>query len=229
MSYFDISPSERKALKAIDESELEKCIDKCQYEEQTYYLQDFRLYDCGPYVTQQLLCFENAVTALRASKSAKKREAARYTVQKAARDLTAAFLQMRAGVSEVEAEEITFSVDEQNFPPTTFSERLSVRISYSWRIDQNADWQFGNITFSYLAKDKPDYFSFVPALKVRAARQKQEKQENLYRDWQYLKAICKESVHNFLKEGRDGSLIPKNFTVKNLNNFGANFWDRTAV
>ncbi|HCJ8955395.1 hypothetical protein RQL50_19300 [Citrobacter freundii] len=224
MSYFDISPAARKALKAIDESELEKCIAKCQYEEQTYYLQDFRLYDCGPYVSQRLLCFENAVTALRASKSAKKREAEGFKVQKAGRDLTAAFLQMRAGISEVEAEEVTFCVDEQNFPPTTFSEHLSVRISYSWRIDQNAEWQFGNIIFSYLAKELPSYFSVVPARKVSAARQKQEKQENLYRTWEHLKAMCKESVHNYLKEGRDGSLIPKTFTVKNLNNFGANFW-----
>jgi hypothetical protein len=81
----------------------------------------------------------------------KKREAARYEAQEACRNLTDAFLQMRAGVSEVEAEEVTFSLDEQNLLPTTFSERLSVRISYSWRIDQNADWQFGNIIFSYLA------------------------------------------------------------------------------
>ncbi|HCR3227627.1 TPA: hypothetical protein ON419_000808 [Morganella morganii] len=229
MSYFDISHAARKALKAIEESELEKCINKCLYEEQSYYLQDFRLYDCGPYVTQQLCCFEKAVTTLRMSKSSKKREAARYTAQKAGRDLAAAFLRMRAGVSEVEAEEVTFSVDEQHFPPTTFSERLSVRINYSWRTEQHADWQFGNITFSYLAKEQPSYFSVVPARKVSAARQQQEKQENLYRDWEHLKAICKESVHKYLKEGRDGSLIPKTFTVKNLNNLGANFWDHTMT
>lgn len=42
MSYFDISHAARKALKAIEESELEKCINKCLYEEQSYYLQDFR-------------------------------------------------------------------------------------------------------------------------------------------------------------------------------------------
>lgn len=226
MSYSDISHAARKALKAIDESELEKCIDKCLYEEQSYYLQDLRLYDCGPYVTQQLFCFEKAVTALQISKSSKKREEARYAALKAGRDLTAAFSQMRAGVSEVEAEEVTFSVDEQNFPPTTFSERLFVRISYSWRIDQNADWQFGNITFSYLAVEQPSYFSIEPARKISAARQKQEKQEDLYRTWEHLKAICKESVHNYLKGGRDGSQIPKTFTVKSLNNFGANFWDR---
>lgn len=71
MSYFDISHAARKALKAIEESELEKCINKCLYEEQSYYLQDFRLYDCGPYVTQQLCCFEKAVTTLRMSKSSK--------------------------------------------------------------------------------------------------------------------------------------------------------------
>ncbi|MGN7973352.1 hypothetical protein [Serratia sp. 22264] len=228
MSYSDISHAARKALKAIDESELEKCIDKCLCEEQSYYLQDFRLYDCGPYVTQQLFYFEKAVTALRVSKSSKKHEEARYTALKAGRDLTAVFSQMRAGVSEVEAEEITFRVDEQSFPPTTFSERLSVRISYSWRIDQNADWQFGNITFSYLAEERPSYFSVEPARKVSAARQQQEKQENLYQTWEYLKATCKESVHKYLKGGRDGSLIPKSFTVKNLNNFGANFWDRTG-
>lgn len=162
------------------------------------------------------------------SKSSKKREAARYTAQEAGRNLTDAFLQMRAGVAEVEAEEVTFSVDEQNFLPTTFCERLSVRINYSWRIDQNADWQLGSITFSYLAKEEPVYFSGVPTRKVSAARQSQEKQENLYRDWEHLKTICKESVHKYLKEGRDGSLIPKNFTVKNLNNFGANFWSLTG-
>ncbi|PXW37866.1 hypothetical protein DFO54_1283 [Erwinia sp. AG740] len=229
MSYFDISHAARKALKAIDESELEKCIDKCLSEEQSYYLQDFRLYDCGPYVTQQLFCFEKAVTALRVCKSSKKREEARYVALKAGGDLTVAFLQMRAGVSEVEAEEVTFSVDEQNFPPTTFSERLFVRINYNWRIDQNADWQFGSITFSYLEEEQPIYFSVVPTRKVSAARQKQEKQEKLYRTWEYLRAICKESVHEYLKEGRDGSLIPKTFTVKNLNNFGANFWDHTGA
>ncbi|WP_227502266.1 hypothetical protein [Raoultella planticola] len=159
----------------------------------------------------------------------KKREAARYTALKAGRDLAAAFLQMRAGVSEVEAEEVTFSVDEQNVPPTTFSEALSVRISYSWRTEQGANWQFGSIIFSYLAKEQPSYFSAAPARKISSARQKQTKQENLYRDWEHLKAICKESVHRYLKEGRDGSLIPKTFTVKNLHNFGANFWDRTET
>ncbi|WP_431223357.1 hypothetical protein ACQ86O_25340 [Serratia sp. L9] len=229
MSYFDISHAARKALKAIDESELEKCIDKCLYEEQSYYLQDFRLYDCGPYVMQQFFCFEKAVTTLRISKSSKKREAARYTALKAGRDLAAAISHMRAGVSEVEAEEVAFSVDEQNFPPTTFSERLSVRISYHWRTEKSADWQFGSITFSYLAKEQPSYFSAVPARKISSARQKQTKQENLYRDWEHLKAICKESVHRYLKEGRDGSLIPKTFTVKSLHNFGANFWDRTET
>ncbi|WP_313064218.1 hypothetical protein [Atlantibacter hermannii] len=229
MSYLDISHAARKALKAINESELEKCIDKCLYEEQSYYLQDFRLYDCGPYVMQQLFCFEKAVTALRISKSSKKREAARYTALKAGRDLAAAILQMRAGVSEVEAEEVTFSVDEQNFPPTTFSERLSVRISYSWRTERSADWQFGSIIFSYLSKEQPSYFSAVPARKISSAKQKQTKQENLYREWEHLKAICKESVQRYLKEGRDGSLIPKNFTVKSLHNFGANFWDRTEI
>ncbi|EBP5032457.1 hypothetical protein NCX79_002008 [Salmonella enterica] len=229
MSYFEISHAVRKVLKGIDESELEKCIDKCLYEEQSYYLQDFRLYDCGSYVTQKLSRFEKAVTALRLSKSSKKREEARYTAQEAGRNLTDAFLQMRAGVSEVEAEEVTFSVDEQNFLPTTFSERLSVRINYSWRIDQNADWQHGSITFSYLAKEEPSYFSVVPTRKVSVARHAQEKQENLYRAWEHLRAICKESVHKYLKEGRDGSLIPKTFTVKNLNNFGANFWNLTGA
>ncbi|HDT2981437.1 TPA: hypothetical protein QHK74_002873 [Klebsiella aerogenes] len=229
MSYFDIPHAVRNAVKAIDEDELEKCIDKCLYEEQSHYLQDFRLYDCGPYVMQQLYCFEKAVTALRISKSSKKREAARYTALKAGRDLAAAFLQMRAGVSEVEAEEVTFSVDEQNVPPTTFSEALSVRINYSWRTEQGANWQFGSIIFSYLAKEQPSYFSAAPARKISSARQKQTKQENLYRDWEHLKAICKESVHRYLKEGRDGSLIPKTFTVKNLHNFGANFWDRTET
>jgi len=33
---------------------------------------------------------------------------------------------------------------------------------------------------------------------------------------------CKESVYNYLKERGDDSLIPKTFTVKNLNNIGAN-------
>lgn len=107
----------------------------------------------------------------------KKREAARYEAQEAGRNLTDAFLQMRAGVSEVEAEEVTFSLDEQNLLPTTFSERLSVRISYSLRIDQNADWQFGNIIFSYLAKEEPGYFSGVPTQKISAARQVQEKKK----------------------------------------------------
>jgi len=229
MSYFDISHAARKVLKVINENELEKCIDKCLYEEQSYYLQDFRLSDCGPYITQKLFYFEKAITALRMSKSSKKREAAKYTALEAGRDLIAAFLQMRAGISEVEAEEVTFIVDEQIFSPTIFSEHLSVRISYCWRIEQNADWQFGSITFSYLAKEQPSYFSVVPARKISAARQKQIKQENLYRDWVYLKSICKESVHRYLKEGRDGSLIPSTFTVKNLHNFGANFWESTET
>lgn len=229
MSYLNISHSARKALKAIDESGLERCIDKCLNEEQSYHLQEFRLYDCGPYLMQQLSIFEKAVTALRGARSSKKREETRYSALKAGRDLAAAFLQMRAGVSEVEADEVTFNVDEQNFPPSMFSERLSVQISYSWRIDESAEWQFGYITFSYLAEEQPVYFSVVPARKVSAARQKQEKQDSLYRSWEHLKALCMESVYRYLKEGRDGSLIPKAFTVKSLNNSGADFWDRTGT
>lgn len=69
-----------------------------------------------------------------------------------------------------------------------------------------------------------------PARKPSAAKQAQERQEDLYREWKLLKDQALFCVRDYFREGRAGANIPKTFRVKydpytrGLNNFSAKFW-----
>ncbi|MDQ1119036.1 hypothetical protein QE383_001344 [Pseudoxanthomonas winnipegensis] len=145
-------------------------------------------------------------------------------------DLVHAVQQMKERMAMEEEEEQRFYVDDSITPPNRFGERLSARVGYQWRPSIAAPWLCGDITIFHDVDMRPDYTLPPPKRKPSAARQAQERQDALYREWEHLKSLALYSVRDFFKDGGNGADIPKVFQAKpdtytrGLNNFSAKFW-----
>lgn len=230
MSEINLPHRERDALKAIDSDVLDKIIEKCFYDERPDALRTLRLGDCGLYVASKLQGYEKALAEYSKAKMAKKRAETEYSARRAADDLVHAVRQMKYRVETEEKEELLFSINDQIMPPYHFSEHITVRISYRWRRTVEEEWVYASIIFSHNVDSRPDYTMPVPSRKLSAAKQEQNRQEKLYREWDHLKRQGLYSLKKYFQDGGDGALIPQTFQAipdshsGGLNNFSAQFW-----
>lgn len=230
MGEINIPRAEQEALRAVECDVLNQLIDQCLREERPSALRLLRLDSCGPYVASKLRAFEEALDTYGKSKAEKKRAETRYEALSAGRDLVDAVLQMKQRMATEEEEGQRFHIDDLIMPPHRFSERMSVRVSYRWRLSAADPWAYGDITVFHDVDMRPDYILPPPKRKPSAARQAQERQETLYREWEYLKSLALHSVRGYFRNGGNGAEIPKVFQVKpdahtrGLNNFSAKFW-----
>lgn len=230
----NLTDREKAAISSIDERELETLIDQAlQYERATGLHQLFPL-DCGAYLATELHKFERSLRELAVSKSAKKRDQKRSEAMRAGRNLSFALSQMKARVKAEVEDGRLFYVDDQIYWPQHFSKELRVCISYKWRRTVEDSWTHGRIEFHHQHNPRPDYTSPPPKRKPSVAKQKQDLQDTLSREWEHLKNLALFSVRDFFRAGGDGSEIPASFQAKpdqqtsGLNNFSAKFWRETT-
>jgi hypothetical protein len=229
MSEINIPRDERGALKAVDTVELNKLIDQCFHEEQPAALQTLRLGSCGPYIASRLREYEKALAEHYKAKAAKKRAETESRARDAGRALEHAVAQMKHRVNTEEKEGLLFYVEDQIMPPHRFSEHMTVRVPYRWRRVIEDEWVHGSITFSHDVDTRPDYTLPISRRKLSAAKQEQDRQDRLYREWEHLKMLGLHSVKDYLREGGNGAAIPQTFRVKpdsytrGLNNYSAQF------
>ncbi|MBC3229969.1 hypothetical protein [Serratia fonticola] len=230
MSEINIPRGVRDALKAIDIDVLEKLVEQCFYDEQVGALRAFRLEACGPYVASKFRGYEKTLVDHRNAKAAKKRAETEYNARRAGSDLADAIQQMQYRAATEEKEEQFFYVDDRIIQPYRFSYHIIVPISYQWRKTIEDEWAYGSITFSHTVDLRPDYTIPRPNRKLSATKQEQERQEKLYREWDYLKGLGLYAVKKYFKAGHDGAKIPQTFQAipdsytRGLNNLSAQFW-----
>ncbi|CAI1581430.1 hypothetical protein [Serratia fonticola] len=229
MSEINIPRGERDALKAIDIDVLDKLVEQCFYDEQVGALRVLRLEACGPNVASKFRGYEKALADHRKAKAAKKRAETEYSARRARSDLADAIQRMKYRAETEEKEEQFFYVDDRIMPPHRFSDRIDVPVRYQWRKTIEDEWVYGSITFSHDVDLRPDYAILLSGRKPSATKQEQERQEKLYREWDYLKGLGLYAVKEYFKAGYDGAKIPQTFQAipdsytRGLNNHSAQF------
>lgn len=231
MGVINLTDGEKHALKAIDESKLDKLIDEAIRGGHSGALSNLALSSCGLYVSGALRRFDDALAKYGASKSAKKRHETETRARRAGNDLSSAieFMKRRMAVEEQEGQ--LFYVDDNVFTPYGFSKDLVVSISYRWRRAVDDRWIFGIIAFHHTVdpRVKPR-----PKRKPSAAKQAWDLEAELYRTWEHLRdtALC--TLKDYFRNGGDGSKIPEKFQARidsharELNNFSAEFWHEST-
>lgn len=225
----NIPRNEQEALKAVDLEALRQRIRQCINEEKSYGLRDLRLDACGFPVSTQLGIFERALTDYCQSKMAKKRAETLNSAERAGRTLVDIISNLKDQVETQQQERTLFYVDDHILPPVRLTSKLSVRISYQWRKTSEDRWTLGSITFTHDVKPEHDFMAPRPARKPSASRVEQERQDALYREWEYLASLALASVSDYFRNGGDGAAIPVEFKAKTdprthqLNNFSARF------
>ncbi|MBY3123481.1 hypothetical protein [Rhizobium laguerreae] len=230
MSGLNLLDIEKKALKAIDESELRKLIDQAVDDEQFGGLSRLPLSTCGTYVATQLAYFRKALEALREAKSAKNIENKRSYAVRAGSDLWFAVSSMKRRMETEEKEGELFHVDDHVDWPFRFSKMLEVRVSFRWRNTVDDEWTFGRIIFRHEMQPRPVYALARPKRKPSAWKQEEEQQNELSLAWESFIHAALYNVRDFFREVGDGSKIPETFQAvvdphtRELNNFSLRFW-----
>jgi len=222
--------TEREALKAIDIDELDALVRRSIDERHASSLQTLRLGSCGQYASSRLHAFEQALVTYRAAKAPKKLSETESHVRRAGSDLVYAVRQMRDRAETEEKEDQVFRIDDEILPPFRLSDHLAVRVSYRWRSTVDDEWEHGSITFTHDVDLRPDYSRPVPKRKPSASKQEQDRQDNLYREWEILMRSALYSVRDFFRSGGNAAAIPGTFQAivdshtRALNNFSTQFW-----
>jgi hypothetical protein len=226
----NIPCSEQDALRSIDSEVLRVLVEQCLQDERPSALQKLWLNGCGTFVSTKLYAFERALDAYGKSKADKKRTETLRDARNAGSSLLYAVQQMQHRMAAEAEEGQRFYIDDLIRPPSAFRTPLSVRVNYRWRPSQVEPWVHGDITFLYDVEMWLDYTRSALARKPSAARQAQERQEALSREWNHLKDQALYCVRDYFREGGMGANIPKAFQVRpdpytrGLNNFSAKFW-----
>lgn len=230
MGDINIPRSEQDALRSIDCEVLRMLVEQCLQEERPTALRQFHLDGCGAFVSTKWHAFERELDAYGKAKADKKRAETLRDARSAGYSLLNAVQQMQHRMAAEAEEGERFYIDDLLTPPHAFRTPLAVRVSYRWRPSPAEPWVHGDITFLYDVELRPDYTRSPPARKPSAARQAQERQEALYREWKQLKDQALFCVRDYFKGGGTAANIPKTFQVKHdpytwgLNNFSAKFW-----
>ena len=226
----NLTDREKEAITNIDERELETLIDQALQYERAAGLHQLFPSDCGNYLAAERHKFERSLRELAESKSAKKRDQKRSEAVRAGRNLSFALSQMKARVKTELEDGQLFYVDDHVYWPQHFSKELRVSVSYKWRRTVEDPWTHGRIEFHHQHNPRTDYTSPRPKRKPSVAKQKQDLQDTLAREWEHLKDLALFSVRDFFRAGGNGSEIPDSFQAvvdprtSGLNNFSAKFW-----
>jgi hypothetical protein len=218
------------AIASVIPRELTHAIDIAIREESTAALRPLNLECCGIYVAQKMSGFEKAIAAHRKAKSPRKREKTEYDLRRSGYALTHAVDAMQQRVNEERTDAKRFIINDQVLAPSRFNESLSVAISYRWRQAAQDSWRYSRITFTHKAKLHEAYLAPAPKRKPSAAKQEQERQERLYREWEHLLRGALDSLRDFFRNGGDGAKIPETFEAVadprdgSLNNHSTKFW-----
>ena len=150
-----------------------------------------------------------------------------YDIRKAGRDLEHAVGQMKARVAAEAHEGQLFFVEDRVAPPALIGQHLSVRVGYRWRERVDQDWMYGSVTFVHDVIFQPDYAAL--ARTPSAARQRRDREDELYRQWEHLRDLGQQEVRDHFRRNRSGLTIPERVQAKpdphthHLNNFSAKF------
>ncbi|MGY1917450.1 hypothetical protein ACW9IF_00860 [Pseudomonas tolaasii] len=118
---------------------------------------------------------------------------------------------MKQRMETEEREGQLFYVDDQIIWPYSFSERLTMRVSYRWSQVIKDDWTHGSITFSHRVDSQPNYTMPTIIRKTGAAKLEQDRQNQLSHEWRHLMGLALHSVKEYFRAGRDGNAIPPSF------------------
>jgi hypothetical protein len=225
-----LTETERAALSAISDGDLDRLIDQAISDETPGDLQRLRLSDCGPYVASQFHSFTRALAAHREAKSSLKRDQTETTLRRVSFDLRNA-VRLTTERMEIERkEEQYFRVDEWISAPYRFSSRLTVRVAFQWRRTVDDQWEFGNITFVHDVEPRPTFAAASPKRKSSASNRAREQENEWAETWDHLATRALHSVREFLRNGGDPTKIPNTYqaTVDShsrlLNNYSTQFW-----
>lgn len=230
VSNINLTRDEMAAINAIDDELVRKLIEQCLDEKRIYPLRVLQLERCGEFVASRQREYEKTLSDLGKAKAPKKVDEMDQRARRAGSNLDSAVHQMMHRATAEEEERQLFFVDDLIMPPSRFDERLRVHVSYQWRSTAEDDWAHGSITFLHEVVTRSDYSMPPPKRKPSAAEQEQERQEKLWREWDYLKSLSLHSVKEFLKNGGNGADIPKTFNAladsysRGLNNHSTRFW-----
>lgn len=229
MGIINVREDEADAIKAIDLNALRNLIARCIDEEQGAAIRSLMLDNCGPYIYAKLRSFEQDLASYAKAKAPKKRAETECDVRKAGRDLEYAVAQMRARVATEEQEGKLFFVEDRIVPPSLISQHLRVLVSYRWRASAEEDWKYGSVTFLHDVVFHGKYPASEAARKPSTARQRRDRDDELYRQWEYLRDLGLQAVRDHLRREGSGAGIPKTVQAKpdphtqSLNNFSAKF------
>ena len=227
---FNLTESEKQAIKSIDESELHRLISVALDREQLGELNQMPLNECGLFVSRVVHRFGAKLAEYRASKAAKKRDRTLYDARRVGNELSSAVAQMKTRVKEEEKDAQYFHIEERPYWPTRFSRNLGVTVSYRWREKSNDEWHYGSIAFIHKASEKLGDWRDRYTRKPSAARREEMLQDELSQIWEALRMQAHYSVRDFFRAGGDGNQIPETFNVKtdppsfSLNNHSCKFW-----
>lgn len=221
----------QQALKSIDVGALERSIEAClDTQRVASALREYRLDSCGLFVANKLRAFEAALKEYAGAKAAKKVAETGSRARRAGGELAGAVRWMQHRLESEEKEHQLFFIDDQIVPPSRFGKQLSVPVSYRWRTSADAAWTHGSITFSYVHDPRPDFNVPPPKRKPSASQQERDRQDELWRQWEQLRDGGLQSLAEYLREGRDGAAIPKEFQARvddrdrRLNSHSCRFW-----
>lgn len=229
MGEINLSPGERQALESIDDDALRARVDQAFRDGNAYALRTLRLDACGPYVAQQLRYFESALAEHEKANAPRKRAETESRLRRARDDLVFAVDQMQARAKKEAEEGKLFFVEEHVPTPFSWSEHLSVQVSYRWRSTEAEPWVHGSVTFTHEVTARPDYSAPAPKRKPSQASQHRARQDALFEEWDHLRRLALHAVQDHFRNGGTGSTIPATFKAKadprtgELNNFSADF------
>ncbi|WP_136661756.1 hypothetical protein [Nitratireductor sp. XY-223] len=112
---------------------------------------------------------------------------------------------------------------------------MRVRVSYRWRQSAEEDWNSGSILFKYKVRPGVDRYALSqskPKRKPSARKLAEDRENDLRREWEHFEKLAHWSVRDYFRAGHNGADIPDEFEVKtgdsdHLNNFSADFWERS--
>lgn len=204
-----LTNDELAALEAMDLSALSARIEDCLDYQTVSWLANFKLTTLGESIYRLLLDFRSNVDALSGMRSAKQ-VADGYAKAKASGDaLYSAIVVMRENAIRQLNDAKRFRVDDMPPPPASFDSRLSVGISFSWRMDSEENWHKRAVEFVAIVSDtEADWLKRMRGDLGTKAELENFRQVFLADEWRSFACHAIRMVYYFLEQGGDGAVIP---------------------
>jgi hypothetical protein len=157
MGEINLEAHEVRAIQSVDMAKLRRLVQDAIGSETASGLHDLRLWDCGEFVGERLRRFQVALAEHAKAKSAAKRERTGSDAHRAGSALVSAVDSMKDRQEKDEKRDQLFRVDDHIRPPYRFSPRLSVTVSFQWRLSVDDGWTYGRIVFTHDVDTSPNY------------------------------------------------------------------------